>query len=86
MLPNAKPCMDLYHIHKLIDTRIEVLRHENPTKASYIPSAAYTLVEIIHRQCDPAIIAQTQAATGPNDDTSRRALADHTLRTTFAHS
>ena len=86
MPPNAKTLYALIPPPQPNRTRNEVSRYENPTKASHIPSAAYTLVEIIHRQCDPAIIAQTQAATRPNYDTSRRALADHTLRTTFTHS
>ena len=62
------------------------LGNENSTKARYISPATNALIKIVHRKRNPAIIAQTQAPTRPNDNSSRIGLADYTLGSSFAHA
>ena len=51
-----------------------------PAEADHLSSAADTLVEVVHSKRHPAVVAEAEATAWPNDDGTRRALADHALR------
>ncbi len=50
---------------------IPSLWYKYPREARHIPTTAHTLVKIIHRQRDSAIITKAQTTTRPNDNASR---------------
>ena len=54
-------------------------RHKQPREPNDLPPTTDTGPEIVHRQANAALFAETQAATRPDEDGARGALADDAL-------
>lgn len=67
------------------DAYTKLSRHEDPAKTANISPTAHTFVEVVHCQCNSAVIAQAETSAWPHDNTARRTLADNTLRSSELH-